>query len=100
VRDLSFLLGTSERSRCSGTVTGYDHTGGIETMENYLKAVFWDYPNLNTPENIKRVLQDARDKDQRERLYWIMSRFLERGRVKSKLLSLWHYISGNFPNRP
>jgi hypothetical protein len=61
VRDLSFLRGTSGRSRCRGTVTGYDHTRGVGTMENYLKAVFWDYPNLNTPENIKTVLQDAKN---------------------------------------
>ena len=50
-------------------------------MENYLKAVFWDYPGLNTPANINTVLRDAKDKGQRERIYWIMSRFLERGRV-------------------
>lgn len=51
-------------------------------MQNYLKAVFWDYPNLNTPESIKRVLQEARNKGQRETVYWIMTRFLERARIR------------------
>jgi hypothetical protein len=55
-------------------------------MRNYFKAVFWDYPGLDTAHKIRRVLQDAKDKDQRERIHWIMSRFLERGRVRDTAL--------------
>ena len=55
-------------------------------MQNYLKTVFWDYPNLNTPENIRKVMQEARDKNQKETIYWIMTRFLERGRVRDTAL--------------
>jgi len=55
-------------------------------MGNYFKAVFWDYPGLDTADKIRGVLQDAKDKDQRERIHWIMSRFLERGRVRDTAL--------------
>ena len=56
--------------------------GDPGTMQDYLKAVFWDYPNLNAPENIKRVLREVRDKGQEETIFWIMTRFLERGRIR------------------
>jgi hypothetical protein len=55
-------------------------------MQNYLKAVFWDYPNLNTPENIRKLLQDAENNGQKEIIYWIMTRFLEKGRIRDTAL--------------
>lgn len=53
---------------------------------NYLKAVFWDYPDLCDPEGIKRSLREARLKDDNNTVYWIMARFLERGRIKDTAL--------------
>jgi hypothetical protein len=44
---------------------------------NYLKAVFWDYPELCDPEAVRRRLKQARSKDDRRTLEWIMARFLE-----------------------
>ena len=49
---------------------------------NYLKAVFWDYPELCDPKAIERKLEDVRSKNDRKALEWMMSRFLERGRFK------------------
>lgn len=49
---------------------------------NYLKAVFWDYPNLTDPKKIKKVIAEARQRDEGKTLFWIMARFLEYGRVK------------------
>lgn len=49
---------------------------------NYLKAVFWDYPSLCDPDNIKISLENAHKNNNNQAVYWIMSRFLERGRVK------------------
>lgn len=71
------------QDQCGGLYLSYHTTPtALRTMKSYLKAVFWDYPSLTTPENIKKVLQEARDKNQRETIYWIMTRFLERGRVR------------------
>ena len=49
---------------------------------NYLKAVFWDYPQFSNEENLKHYLKQKLDKS----LYlWIISRFLEHGRVVDTL---------------
>jgi hypothetical protein len=49
---------------------------------NYLKAVFWDYPELCNPEAIEKKLREARSKNDSKTFTWIMARFLERGRFK------------------
>jgi hypothetical protein len=51
-------------------------------MRNYLKAVFWDYPALCDLESTRRVLNEARRKNDKKTVHWMMSRFLERGRVR------------------
>jgi hypothetical protein len=53
---------------------------------NYLKAVFWDYPELCDPEAVERRLREARAKNDRETVRWIMARFLERGRFRDAKL--------------
>ena len=50
--------------------------------KNYLKAVFWDYPHLCDPESIEKALSEARQQNDNKTVYWIMARFLERGRFK------------------
>jgi hypothetical protein len=45
---------------------------------NYLKAVFWDYPQLAREEAIKTALKEQPGS---KKYRWIMSRFLEHGRV-------------------
>ena len=54
--------------------------------KNYLKAVFWDYPELCNPDNIKKTLNEARLGNKTEMTHWIMSRFLERARIKDTAL--------------
>lgn len=49
---------------------------------NYLKAVFWDYPELCDERGVQKAIAEARARDDRETIKWIMSRFLERGRFK------------------
>lgn len=45
---------------------------------NFLRAVFWDYPQFCSEKNLKRKLKNSRGTD----IYlWIMRRFLEYGRV-------------------
>jgi hypothetical protein len=53
---------------------------------NYLKAVFWDYPELCDPKAVELKLKEARSKNDRKTLEWIMARFLERGRFKETAL--------------
>jgi hypothetical protein len=49
---------------------------------NYLKAVFWDYPQFTEEEALKSSLKDNKGTS----FYlWIMSRFLEHGRVVDSL---------------
>ena len=55
-------------------------------MQNYLKAVFLDYPALCDPESIRRVLNEAGRKNDKKTVCWIMARFLERGRVRDTAL--------------
>ena len=48
---------------------------------NYLKAVFWDYPQFTDEESLKKYLNEEKSS-----LYtWIMYRFLEYGRVVDTL---------------
>ncbi len=53
---------------------------------NYLKAVFWDYPELCDQKAIEKALNEARMTGDNKTLHWIMARFLERGRVKDTAL--------------
>lgn len=48
----------------------------------YLNAVFWDYPQLNNPESVRAFLSEKRDA---EVYRWVMTRFLEHGRVVDTL---------------
>lgn len=50
--------------------------------QNYLKAVFWDYPELTSQEKIEKVINEAQQKNDRNTFFWIMARFLEYGRVR------------------
>jgi hypothetical protein len=50
--------------------------------QNYLKAVFWDYPDLADIEAVRIFLEKAKKKEDAQAINWIMSRFLERGRIK------------------
>jgi hypothetical protein len=54
--------------------------------KNYLKAVFWDYPELSDPDALARVLKEARRENDSQKLRWLMGRFLERGRIKDTAL--------------
>jgi len=49
---------------------------------NYLKAVFWDYPQFIDSENLQKFIQETKN----FRLYlWILKRFLEYGRIVDTL---------------
>ena len=52
---------------------------------NYLKAVFWDYPELADKDGLEARLSKEAASDA---YYWIMTRFLEYGRVVDTL----HYF--------
>ena len=54
--------------------------------QNYLKAVFWDYPRLCDAEGIHSALKDASRNNDIQTMRWIMSRLLERGRIKDTAL--------------
>lgn len=54
--------------------------------QNYLKAVFWDYPNLCENEGVRNMLEKAREEKDTRTIQWIMSRFLERGRIRDTAL--------------
>jgi len=54
--------------------------------KNYLKAVFWDYPHLCDPKSIEKALNEARLQNDDATVYWIMTRFLERGRFRDTAL--------------
>ncbi len=54
--------------------------------KNYLKAVFWDYPELCDPDAIAGMLKQARKNSDTRTLEWLMARFLERGRVRDTAL--------------
>ena len=54
--------------------------------KNYLKAVFWDYPELCDPDAIREALERAREISDTRTLQWLLARFLERGRVRDTAL--------------
>jgi hypothetical protein len=63
---------------------------------NYLKAVFWDYPTFAEEEGLRNYLQQSQGKSSRR---WIMSRFLEHGRVVDTLKYFTiHEIKENLPD--
>lgn len=49
---------------------------------NYLKSVFWDYPEFSNPDKIRRILLEEGDLRVRR---WFLKRFLEHGRVVDAL---------------
>ena len=53
---------------------------------NYLNAVFWDYPELTDIKKLKKFIEDSKNKDS---YFWILTRFLEHGRVVDTL----HFFS-------
>lgn len=52
-------------------------------LMNYLKAVFWDYPEFTDPDEIRRILQEQGNQRVRR---WLLKRFLQHGRVVDTLL--------------
>jgi len=50
--------------------------------ENYLKAVFWDYPQFQDYNSIRSALENTRESNDMQTFRWFLARFLERGRVK------------------
>ncbi len=49
---------------------------------NYLKAVFWDYPQFTNSKNLRKFLQENKN----FRVYlWALNRFLEYGRIVDTL---------------
>ena len=50
--------------------------------ENFLKAIFWDYPQFQDYNSIRSIMQNAREKNDIQAFRWFLARFLERGRVK------------------
>ena len=50
--------------------------------QNFLKAVFWGYPQFQDNNSIRSVLQNAREENDIQTFRWALGRFLERGRVK------------------
>lgn len=52
-----------------------------EAAGNPLKAVFWDYTELTEEKDVREYVNDARSSPDRGALDWILTRFLERGRV-------------------
>ena len=47
-------------------------------MPNYLAAVFWDYPQFASDEDVRDYLKDNPDPDVR---LWVLRRFLSNGRA-------------------
>jgi len=45
---------------------------------NYLKAVFWDYPQYTEEQTLVPALEQSR---RSSLFYWFLTRFLEHGRV-------------------
>ncbi len=50
--------------------------------QNFLRAVFWDYPQFHDHNSIRAALQNAREQNDIQTFRWFLARFLERGRVK------------------
>lgn len=49
---------------------------------NYLKAIFWDYPEFANENNLKKYLHENNGKSG---YLWVLKRFLEHGRVVDTL---------------
>ena len=49
---------------------------------NYLKAVFWDYPQFTDSHFLLKTLNDEKNTGTRD---WILTRFLEHGRAVDTL---------------
>ena len=63
---------------------------------NYLKAVFWDYPQFTEEESLRNCLKQTQGKSFR---IWLMTRFLEHGRVVDTLKYFTiNEIKENLPN--
>ena len=45
---------------------------------NYLKAVFWDYPQFTDRKNLKSTLRKSQGSS---KYLWLLGRFLEHGRA-------------------
>jgi hypothetical protein len=55
----------------------------MSSTMNTLKAVFWDYPALTAPADLKIFMENHKD---RPRIYrWVLRRFLEHGRAVDTL---------------
>jgi len=52
---------------------------------NYLKSVFWEYPQFQKEGYLSQSIKESRLKNDRGLLKWIMVRFLEYGRVVDTL---------------
>lgn len=52
---------------------------------NYLKAVFWDYPQFAEEKYLNQALEKARGQGDREAYFWLMRKFLENARVVDTL---------------
>ena len=52
---------------------------------NYLKAVFWEYPQFTKEEYVSQTLERARNQRDVELYRWMMRKFLEFGRVVDTL---------------
>jgi cephalosporin-C deacetylase-like acetyl esterase len=50
---------------------------------NYLKAVFWDYPQLTNREQLLKFIQESKKSTKVYR--WLLKRFLEHARVVDTL---------------
>jgi cephalosporin-C deacetylase-like acetyl esterase len=50
---------------------------------NYLKAVFWDYPQLTNREQLLKFIQES--KKSKKVYRWLLKRFLEHARVVDTL---------------
>jgi len=52
---------------------------------NYLKGVFWEYPQFTREEYVLQTLERARRQKDIEVYRWMMRKFLEHGRVVDTL---------------
>jgi hypothetical protein len=55
----------------------------MSSIMNTLKAVFWDYPGLTVPADVKAFVESHKNRPRVHR--WVLRRFLEHGRVVDTL---------------
>jgi hypothetical protein len=48
---------------------------------NFLYGIFWDYPQFTSDEAVVEILDSARGEQDTPLFRWVMTRFLEHGRV-------------------